>query len=267
MRIPEMKSIFVALGVMLFTSLSHAQATSGIRGVSFRTVSVSAGMGKLAIRDRAISSERYTGPLIHMSADWNDFGPEKGTHWGIRIRAGEDIANGLMTAEVAQLELDLDLLYSVYRTQILGRDAFVYLGPSTGTYLYLREQQIAFTGGTAGFAVSIYIETPLGIQSRLILPIGRRLQIEADLYLDVVSLGIRVPFSDDEDAAKLVHLGNSPEANLDLKLSYYVIGGLYLQLATQQDATKVGAWETDMLSGYSGITLGLGYDFCRKGNR
>ena len=77
MRIPEMKPIFVSLCVMLFTSLLSAQATSGISGVSFRAVSASAGLGGLAIRDRAISSERYIGPLNQISVDWNDFTPEK----------------------------------------------------------------------------------------------------------------------------------------------------------------------------------------------
>ena len=222
-----------------------------------KSISVSGGLGRLTIRDKAISDQSYSGTLSYLSVDWRYFREKRGFQIGFKFQEGSEIKHRNLSAEIILFSLELDYLYSVKPLVLFNKNARVYLGPSTGTNYYIRQQNIA-SGNANDDAVSIFSTIPLGLRSRVSYPVNQKILLEADLYLNLLSFGLRFPSSSvDELDAKLLHPLSGFKGDLDLTLQYRIFKRLSFYLALKQQASRINAWNEELLYGNSNLVIGF----------
>ncbi len=59
--------------------------------ISEKSISVSGGLGRLTIRDKAISNESYSGSLGCLSLHWKNFREKRGFQIGFEFQGGSEI--------------------------------------------------------------------------------------------------------------------------------------------------------------------------------
>ena len=81
-------SFTIFLIMIFFTHPVFAQNFSDSTTISEKSISVSGGLGWLAVRDKAISEERYSGPLSYFSVDWKYFRENEVLDLDLNFRKG-----------------------------------------------------------------------------------------------------------------------------------------------------------------------------------
>jgi len=157
-------SIF--LSMVSFADNVFPQNLSEGAHISEKIISVSGGLGRLTIRDKAISNESYSGSLGYFSLDWKNFREERGFQIGFEFQGGSKIKHRNLSAEVILFSLELDYLYAIKPFVLFNKNATIYLGPSTGTNFYIRKQNIAFSSADDD-AVSVFSTIPVGIKAKV----------------------------------------------------------------------------------------------------
>jgi len=223
---------------------------------------VSGGVGRLAVRDKAISDERYSGSPSYFSIDWNHFRQNRGFHLGFVFQEGSDIANGNLSATVTLVSLEFDFLYSLKPFTLFKKRTLIYLGVSTGTDIYFRQQNIASKGGSADDSNSIYWALPFGLISKMFIPISQKVSFEVKGKLNLFSFGMRFPSNaNDELDAKLLHLANGFKVDLDFAIQYQMLKRLLIFLALKNQTSSITAWDEELLFVNSSLVLGLKFKF------
>jgi len=225
--------------------------------ISEKSISVSGGLGRLTIRDKAISNESYSGSFSYFSLDWKNFREKRGFQIGFEFQGGSEVKHRNLSAEIILFSLELDYLYAIKPFVLFNKNTIIYFGPSTGTNLYIRKQNIAFSS-TDDDAVSVFSTIPVGIKSKISIPLSQKILLEADLYLNILFVGLRFPSNtEDEVDAKLLHPINGFKGDIDLTLRYKMFKKLSLSLALRQQASRISAWDEELLYGNSNLVIGL----------
>ncbi len=225
--------------------------------ISEKSISVSAGLGRLTIRDKAISNESYSGSLSYLSVDWRYFREHRGFQIGFEFQTGSEIKHRNLSAEIILFSLELDYLYSINPFVLFNKNTIIYLGPSTGTNLYVRKQNIAFSSADDD-AISVFSTIPVGIKSTMSFSVSQKILLEADLYLNILSIGLRFPSNaEDEVDVKLLHPINGFKGDVDLTVRYKIFKKLSLYLALRQQASRISAWDEELLHGNSSLVIGF----------
>ncbi len=236
-----------------------AQSSPDRPGYRETSIFVEAGIGRLAVRDRAVSNERYSGSPDYIALDWTKLGNSRGFHLGFLLGHGSEIAQENISADIVFTSISVDYLYRVASFSLFSSPAVLFLGPSTGTHFYFREQNIANRGEDA---VSILVTLPLGLVSKLAVPFGQRFALIADLDIDVFSLGLRYPSNGDEDFdAKLLHAINGFVSGLDLRAQYRLGHKAAVSLVIRQRVSSITAWDEGLLVGGASVGIALGVQF------
>ena len=249
----------LTLGIAWFLP-AELDAQSSPDQPSYRETSLflEAGVGRLAVRDRAVSSERYVGSPDHIAVDWTKLGDSRGFHLGFLLEQGSEIAQGNLSADIVLTSINIDYLYRVASFSLFSSPAVLFLGPSTGTQAYIREQNVA---NRSEEVVSIAFTLPVGLVSKLAVPFGRRFAVIADADIDVVSLGIRYPSNGEDDFdGRLLHVINGFVGGLDLRVRYRV-SKLAASLVVRQRANSITAWDEGLLIGGASVGIALGVQF------
>ena len=247
------------LSMVFFANNVFPQNLPESATISEKSISVSGGLGRLTIRDKAISNESYSGSLGYFSLDWKNFREKRGFQIGFEFQGGSEIKHRNLSAEIILFSLELDYLYAMKPFLLFNKNTTIYLGPATGTNLYIRKQNIAFSSADDD-AISIFSTIPVGIKSKISFSVNQKLLLEADLYLNILSLGLRFPSNaEDEVDVKLLHPINGFKGDIDLTLRYKMFKKLSLSLALKQQAARISAWDEELLYGNSSLVMGLQY--------
>ena len=79
-------SIF--LSMVFFANNIFPQNSPESAFIFEKSISVSGGLGRLTIRDKAISNESYSGSLSYLSVDWKYFREKRGFQIGFEFQGG-----------------------------------------------------------------------------------------------------------------------------------------------------------------------------------
>ncbi len=236
-----------------------AQSSPDRPGYRETSIFVETGIARLAVRDRAVSSERYSGSPDYIAVDWTKLGNSRGFHLGFLFAHGSEIAQENLSADIVLTSINVDYLYRVASFSLFSSPAVLFLGPSTGTHFYIREQNIANRGEDA---VSIVVTLPLGLVSKLAVPFGRRFALIANMDIDVFSLGLRYPSNGDDDFdARLLHAINGFAGGLDLRAQYRLGPKFAVSLVARQRVNSITAWDEGLLVGGASVGIALGVQF------
>lgn len=236
-----------------------AQSSPDRTGYRETSIFVETGVARLAVRDRAVSSERYSGSPDYIAVDWTKLGNSRGFHLGFLFEHGSEIAQGNLSADIVLTSINIDYLYRVASFSFFSNSAVLFLGPSTGTQVYVREQNVA---NRSEEVVSMVVTLPVGLVSKLAVPFGRRFALIADVDIDVVSLGLRYPSNGEDDFdGRLLHVINGFAGGLDLRAQYRLTSSFAASLVVRQRANSITAWDEGLLVGGASVGIALGVQF------
>ncbi len=140
------------------------------------------------------------------------------------------------------------------------KDLYIWLGPSTDFFLYNSEPFIAVSG--FDYAKSFAGLFSLGFNADVIYPLKRNFQLESSLSLTVLSLGIRMVDTeeDNQSPGKLLTLFSGLNSSFDLGARYYLFNRLSVKLAYKFELTRISAWDS-LLSASDNLVIRLTYKF------
>ena len=113
------------------------------RDVFPRGVAVEIGLGRTSHRDEFISPERYSGSLPYVGARWSRWHGDHGYEVHLAFRGSGDVSNYTVSSDVVHFGLGQGFLYPAGTVRLLGKDAYLFLGPATDLHVFTNEQRIA----------------------------------------------------------------------------------------------------------------------------
>lgn len=226
-------------------------------GVSFQV-----GTGRYSVTDEYISSEKYSGTLPSFSASWSRLRTGGGYRIGVEHRYSADIRNNNISAAITQFSLDLDYLYRVAKPRLFSRDAHLFLGPSTGFYMYFSELNMAFSELEMPYSFAALL--PLGVNSSLIWPLSERFQLAGSVRASLFSLGLRMidlyEDTDEVSPLRFLTVGSGTNASLGLGVRYNLLKRLSLEIGYELQVLRIKPWDPLLTASdnlLAGITIGI----------
>jgi hypothetical protein len=254
----------VALGAVALAAVAVqgalAQDLAASRGALLTGLSLESGLGTLALRDEFISRERYSGTLPSLGVTWSSWHGGPAFRISLEYQRSSAIRNFNVSATVTQFSLRQGYLYPLSTFRLLSRDAYAFLGPSAELFLLFNEQHVAVAN--PNFSESGAGLVSLGIDSRVVAPRGDHLQAEASLQLAVLSLGLRVVDTEEDDASpvRLLTPLSGLHGRVGLGLRYRLGRHLSLLGSARVHVLRIRAWNP-LTSVNDGLVLELTVDW------
>ena len=247
----------VALGVPAGLA---AQGPEPHRDVFPHGLTVGTGVGAYAVRDEYLSRETYTGALPSFRVSWSRFHEHAGYRLGFGVRSSSVIRNHGVAADITHVSLDLDYLYPAGRPSLLGRDAYLFVGPTAGFFVYLNDQRIASDGLDAAFSFAALLSA--GLTADLLVPLSRRLQLAVATRVDLLSAALRMVdlVESDESPGRILTPFSGTRASARFGARYRVSGRLSLEVGYGAELLRVTPWDKLLAASDEmrvALTLGL----------
>ena len=239
-----MKHAFFVILSFLGLGILRAQSNPQDMHLLSNGLSISGGIGHLAIKDEYISRQKYSGTLPSFSMSWLRSDSSSGYKLGMDYFNSSTIRNGNISADVLLSALNLDFLYNVGQFTMRDYTAYPYLGPSAGIFLYSRQENIA-TGGNAFFsAYSFALFLSLDITSTIVVPISTDWSAEVSGKLGLLSIAGRLADLHDDNVKffKLVTLLSGVRGNTQFLIRYDVTNLLQVHAGYRFDICQSATW-------------------------
>jgi len=233
----------IVILLILFPFLIQAQDSISSGTIFPKSISLSYGYGRYAVKDEFFSKEKYDGGMPLIDIEWMSMRAKYGERIGLEFRNSSDISNYTMKANVVQFLLYHDFLYPVGDFKLFSKDVYTYLGPSLELSFYYNQQKFAESGIYFDFSFTSLVS--FGADLYLISQINHSLQVESNLRTALISIGIRMPeISTDDDGAsgdpiKLTTPLTGSNINFDLGVRYYIVQKFSVKLAYKFDLFHV----------------------------
>jgi len=256
----KIKSILFSLALLLFAGNSFAQDSLSYRTVFPRGISLEYGLGKYSVKDEYISKEKYSGTLPSFKVNWSRFHNKYGYYLSLEYGSSSKIKNYNVSTDIYQFELNQGFLYPIPKMSLFNREIYAFLGPSTELYFFYNKQNIAVAG--FDYAQSFAALFSLGLNSEIIFPIRKNLQVEGSFGLSVLSLGFRMVDDEEEDVSpvKPFTLFSGTNASFRMGIRYNLFGNFSMKLAYRLHMTRISSWDP-LLSASDNLIVTIAYKF------
>jgi len=250
----------LAVLLLLFTESPWGQDSLYQSSIYPEGISIEYGIGSYAVTDEYISTEKYSGCLPYYSIAWANQHSNYVYHLKIDFRNSSEIKNYNVSADIYQFTLNQGFIYELSRFTLFDNDAYLYLGPSTELFFYYNNQNIAVDG--FDYAQSFAALISAGVSSQLLYKLWDDFNIEGSLDFSVLSLGLRIVDSEEEDVSPVKILTLFSGTNLVLRLGprYYLLDNLSVKAAYLFHLTRISSWEP-LLSASDNVVFSLTYGF------
>ena len=249
--------------IWVCTAVSIAQPVQTAEHLLGPGLSIRGGLGHVAVRDRYISEEKYSGTLPSFAVSWLRGDTSSAYRLSFKYAGSSDIKNNNVSAEVMQSGLGLDYLYSVGKFRLLSHDVFAFVGPSTEFYFYYRQQHIA-TGGNALFgAYSMAFFLSASVNSTFAVPLSSVFSAETSARLALLSIGGRLIDFHDESAKfmKPVSVLSGVRGHIDFLLNYDVSNRVRLKAGYSFEICQSSTWDYLLSASDNVVVLHRAYQF------
>ena len=244
MRLQMNRFVYVTVFVFCVVATAYPQSSEHAADKLGSGLSISAGLGHLAVLDDYISNQWYSGSLPYFEAAWLRRSDSSAYRLGFIYRYSSDIRNYNVSAGITEALLSLDFLSPTGGFSLLGRDVFAYWGPSAEFFVYYRQQNIA-SGGNALFnAYSFAMFFSGGINSTLSMPLESDFTLMLSGELNLLSFGARLTDLNDHDArfVKFGSLLSGVRGHTDLMLRYDLSNALSASAHYRFEICQSGTW-------------------------
>jgi hypothetical protein len=235
------------LAICFYTSstLAFAQDSTGCDYVFGDGLSLHGGAGYFAVRDEFISNEKYSGTISSFAASWSRLHESYGFRIQCQYQFSSNLKNYNVSAELTQFSLNLDFLYPIGNTQLLSRNIYFYLGPTSELFIHFRRQNIAGSGGSVLNAYSFVMLISGGVKSEAYCPITSSFQLETAAQLSLLSFSGRIvnPVKSDESFFKLLTALNGLNTKGEVRTRYSFSDAWSIAIGYRLEVTRVSTWD------------------------
>lgn len=255
----QIKFIAITLALIIFAKLS-GQNNSEICTNYPSGVSLKYGLGNYSQIDEYISSEKYSGQLPFYSLSWVRNHQRYVYKLEMDYRYSSEISNYNVSAAITQGSMNQGFLYPLKKRTLLNRDFHLWIGPAFDLFFFFNKPKIAVSG--FDYAQSFALLLSAAINADMILKLNPKFQLESSLKLTVLSLGMRMVDSEEDDASpvELLTLFSGLSSSCDFGIRYLLFDKVSIKLAYLSEIARITAWEP-LLSVSDNITIGLTYKF------
>ncbi len=239
------RTIQILIALCVYVGVSQAQSDRFAYDVLSNGISLQGGLGRLAIRDRYISDQKYAGTSTSFRLSWLRGDSSSAYRLGFDYVNSPKIRNNNVSAEVMQSALNLDFLYSVGQTRFFGHQVFTYLGPSADISLYYRQQNIAHGGNALFNAYSFALFVSICANASVVIPLSSDLALENSERIALLSFAGRLPDLHDSNASffKPVTILSGLRGYAEFLLRYHVSEGILLKAGYRFDILQSSSWD------------------------
>jgi len=216
------------------------------------------GVGPVSLRDEYISRERYSGPLPSLSLQWARFHEKSGFRMEMDLANSSRVKSHRVATAITEFALDLDVVYPAGAISLGSRQAYLFLGPTSGISLLVNDQQIASHGLEA--AISFVSLFSLGATGDAVVPISSRLVALGSVRVALVSAGLRMVdlMADSEESPfRLLGPWSATRAVASLGLRYQALDWCSLGVGYQTRLLRVTPWDP-LASARDHLTFAVG---------
>lgn len=218
------------------------------------------GWGWIGLKDQYISKEKYTGDLPYYGFGWAREHNKYVYKLKFAYRYSDKIKNNNTSTEITQVTLNQGFLYPLKPAHLFKKELYIYMGPSTDFIYYFNEPKIAVDG--FDYAQSFAAMLSVGMNTDIIYPIARKLQIESSLAFTVLSFSFRIVDSeeDDQSPAKLLTIIKGLNLDFNIGVRYFILDKLSVNIKYNFQLLTISAWDPLTTASDNGI-IGLTYRF------
>lgn len=173
------------------------------QGILFET-----GYGSLSVRDKYISSERYTGGINTLKLAWSKVhGKKYGYETTFDYVHGTKIRNYGVSAEVQEFTLNHAFLFPAHKEHyLLSKRFYSFIGPSTELWFYIRNQNVTYYKITIPYSLVGMLS--LGLNQKITVPVNSKFGLSCYYKVAILSLTGKINYSnlDDENTPSAIKL-------------------------------------------------------------
>ncbi|NQV18466.1 MAG: hypothetical protein HQ534_07985 [Armatimonadetes bacterium] len=248
--------IIVTIIIFIITAKLSGQDTLKNSIVYPTGISVLYGSGSYSQKDEYISKEKYSGSLPLFSLIWARDHQQYLYKLHMSYRNSSKIKNYNVSADITHVTINQGFLYPLKKKTLLNRDLLLWIGPTTDLFFFFNKPDIAVSGFDYAQSFALLLST--SVSKEAILKLKPDLQLESSLKITILSLGMRMVDSEEDDSSpvKLLTLFSGLNSSFDLGVRYFLSRKISLKLAYRSEIVRISAWEP-LLSASDSITIGL----------
>ncbi len=151
-------------------------------------------------------------------------------------------------------------MYPLSEKTIFGKKMFLFWGPASEFYVYYNKPNIAVSG--FDYAQSFAALLSLGGSVETFVPLNDNLRVEGTLKLALLSLGLRMVDSEEEDVspAKLLTVFAGTHGSFRLGFRYRLFSNLSVRAVYGLELTRIRAWNP-LLAVSDNVIATLSYEY------
>lgn len=248
--------------VALFVTSTRALAQEGTTDIPIfdQGLGVSAGVGFLAIRDKYISDEEYSGPIQYYAVNWARFHETYGFRLNWQYQFTANLKNNNVTAQIDQIRIGLDYLYPLSGINVISKKVSIFFGPMCQLFVHYRSENIAQSGSEVPDAGSAAVLFSGGIRGEASFSIARNLQGHIIAQTNFVSFVTRpVGYNSNEPNSRILPLPNVVDAAAGAGITDRIVGPLSATAEYRFDLVRITSWDF-FISGEDNFILSLKYN-------
>lgn len=233
-----------------------AQNSGSTRPSFDEGLTLTGGMGYVAVRDEYLSDDKYSGSIPLVGVGWSRYHETYAFRLHVEYQYESNLKNRTVSAKMTQFRLGLDYLYPIGETDILAHRVAYSLGPTAEVFEHYRREKIA---GSEYLSSNVSLISG-GIRSEAICPLNAHLQLRAAAHLTLLSLGFRSVNSNlsVKSPTKLLTPFTGLDADAELALSCRLIATWHLSAGYRFNVTRVSAWDF-FVSANDNLLVSLSY--------
>ena len=179
-----MKKSILGLLIIFLSNVGYGQVED--TDLNQLKLTFSTGLSKIVIKDKVISSQKYTGDLTPYYFSWEKVRP--GYTWNLifQYETGT-IRNNNVTSNMDDLSLGWNYSYQIKRFNIFHRSATIFGGFSPNLWIYNRKQNLA---EPEQYLYSFKALINMGINANLKGSFSSKMEYRLSTNLNLLSYGI-----------------------------------------------------------------------------
>lgn len=237
-----------------------AQDSTKVIGSFNEGLGVGGGIGYLAIRDEYISDQKYSGTIPFYAISWSRFHETYAFRLDFEYQYTPNLRNNNVSAQIYQVRIGLDYLYSISDISILSHNVSVFLGPTCQLFQHSRYENIAvLTTGDTRYVNSSAFLLSGGIRAEGFYPFAKGLEARIMAQTSIISFANRPVGSDNGGPnARILTLPNLIDADGGIGIDWKIIGPLSAMAEYRFDLVRITSWDF-FISGDDNFILSLKY--------
>ncbi len=253
--------IFVIVFILLLSFSSIVSDLEGMEGNYYPSgITITGGLGGFSIKDEYISREKYSGDLPLIAISWAREHSKYVYNLEMEYRNSSEISNHNVSTEILQFSISQKFLYSLKKREFLGKDLYLWLGPSVDTNVLYNKPDIAVSG--FDYAQSFAYLIGGSFNAAATLPLNSKFLVESSFNVSLLSFGLRMVDSeeDDESPAKLLTLFTGSNSVLDLGIRYLIYHNISIKISYRSEIFRINEWEP-LMAVSDNFTGGITFKF------